>query len=253
MLRSVHKTLAAGTNYLSHQVGNEELYLLGANLEVQDSLGNPTRNAAGNIWLQAINEANAISLSVGNLRNGCIQGFGCLPLMRGYEIQAAVYHATADEIAKLNLILVTPDDAKAKGMNLVPSWQPSISALPVYPNGKPKLVTTTGAATVTTVSLRPADGYIYEVIEAWAYHDDGADRKFTWNYYDGTTTINQEQTATISSSHRIHLGFEPTGYLGQKTLRPPVLTYDCYLRCTLDALAAGKTLTVGGYVLEYSE
>jgi len=253
MLRSVYKKLLAGTNNLTHQIGNQELWLLAANLEVADSAGNPTRNAAGNIYVQAINEANAFSLAVGNLRNGCIQGFGCIPLLRGYEIKAEVYHATADEVAKLNIMVLTTQEAKALGIPLAPNWMQRTDALPTHGLGKPTLVYTAGAAAATSVNLRPSDGYLWEVSVAWAGHDDnGNNPTITWSLEDGTNSVNFLTSNAANLNTPIAIG------QFNVTQRPPtyyrlILSYDVYAKATYSVMGAGKIPFVTGLVREYCE
>lgn len=255
MLRTVHKTLSAGANYLTYQIGNQELFLLGANLEVADSAGNSTRNAAGNIWLQQINEANALSLAVGNLRNGCIQGYGCLPLERGYEIQSAIYHATSGEIGKLNLMVMTAEIAKKLGIPLNPHWSQRQDSIPIMHNGRIKCVQVVGTASATTANLRPGDGYIWEIMECWMAHNDGTSRTLNWHIIDTIESLDipKESYASVASGDSIPYCVDGDDIKINMLLSPLTISYDCYLQAKLDAISAGKQITIQALVREYSE
>jgi hypothetical protein len=251
MLRSVYLTLGAGTNNLKHAVGNERLWLIGANLEVTDSAGNSVNNVAGNIWVQSINEENSLSLAVGNMRNGQIAGFGCLPLDVGQEIVGRIYHATANYIGKLNLNFMTDVDAIKLGVT--PNWQSRIDAIPTFQYGKLKTISDSGSPDDTVITLRPADGYIYKVLMAMGWHDSDNAETVQWKMTDGTTTAEWMITAGNIAANTKKSVYSPTANYGVMCVEPLIVTYDVYLQFEISTPSAGETVYIDAVVLEYCE
>lgn len=254
MLRSVYKTLSAGENSLYWKVGSsEQLILVGVNGEITDSLGNSRFDRACNIWVQNMNEANALSLAVGNTRNGQVAGYGCMPLIPGMELKANFYHCASGDIGKLNIYIMNAEEANALGLSLSPNWQPRVDALPVFGYGKPVVGQVDGGDAVTTVNLRPADGYIWDVIWALGYHNDATQRICSWNIYDGTTTLKAMDTAALNTAARVDIHYRNATYNALDTHVPLRLTYDVYAQWKIAALDAGDHGFIDYFVLEYCE
>jgi len=251
-IRSVGLTCSAGANTLAYSVGSQDdLFLLGANLEEIDASDNPQPDS-GSIWIQDPQVDDAISLCHGGLSNGQLSGFGCIPLPMGSMIIGKVWHARAGYHAKLNLQLARLNDIR--GMNLSPNWVQANKAHQTMPCGRLKVVQNSGAATVTTVDLRPEDGYIWAILDAWALHDDATARTMGWQYFDGTTTITKETTTSAkSAAARNYLTSMTNNQYGGSLSGLPQLSYDVYAQATIAALAAGKILTVEALVLEFAE
>jgi len=252
-IKSVFKQpLVAGANTLSYGIGNQDdLWLLGANLEEVDASDNPQPDS-GSIWIQDTQLDNSISLCHGGMRNGQLSGFGAMPLPRGSEIVGKLWHSRAGYTGKLNLQISRLSDMPG---GIHPVWSQGAVAQNSIPRGKLKLYTLTGAATVTTVDLRPDDGYIWEVIEALASHDDPAPRTITWSYYDGTTRISKMASInkTVDVPHSLAALGTANSEIVNTCFGRPVATYDTYISATASALDPGKKLTVEAVVLEYAE
>lgn len=253
MIHTEYLTLSAGTNTFTYKIGNQLLWLLGVNLEVTDSGGNPKRNVSGSVWVQSPNLANVLSLCHGNLRNGQIAGYGCMPLADAKEIIGTVYHAGAGDIGKLNLYLADESYAKKAGLVLNPNWSVRPDVSTIIQHGKLVIVSASGAATAQTCDIRPSDGYLWEILSGWMYHDDGSARNLGWRFYDGTTTITTPLTTNTAANTKLYL------YMDQVAQDAPswnktLLSYDVYMQAYASAaLSAGKKLFFEGLALEYAE
>ena len=251
-LRTVEKVLAAGANYFTYKIGSGEGYLLGVNLQEKDSL-DQTQYDAGSVYVQDVNAQNAISLANGWLEGGQLAAFGCLPVQAGWEIKGVLWHARADYIGQLNLLL-SPGIASYKqgagfGSQSVSNfnWTPRPPVRASFPAGKLKIVTAEGAATVLKVDLRPDDGYMWQVLDAVCYHDD-AGQTLMWNYYDGTTTMNGAISAGMGANDTwsIHSIEGLRSGSGHQIM----LSRRVYAQANAGALVAGKKLYIRALVLE---
>jgi len=128
-----------------------------------------------------------------------------------------------------------------------------LETVQAFPLGVLRLIGPTGggAASAGPVTFRPDAGRQWDIIRAWAYHDDVTTGTLDlyWSIYDGTTQLNSEVlTITANTEHF------PLGYFANPTYHSPGLraTRDVYyqLRSTA-APAAGKQLVIAGLVMEY--
>jgi len=249
-IKSVFKQpLVAGANTLSYGIGNQDdLWLIGANLEEVDTSDNPQPDS-GSIWIQDTQLDNAVSLCHGGLRNGQLSGFGAMPLPRGSEIVGKLWHCRAGYSAKLNLYLALLSDLPS-GVN--PSWSQASVAGQSRDYGKIKIVSVDGVAATSPVTCRPDDGYIWQVMMMWAYHDNAAALNCSWEFYDGTSqaTLAVHQTAASILMHLIEYdsAADASAYSGKI-----LVSYDTYLRYNVPAIAAGKKGFIRGCVLEFAE
>lgn len=252
MLRSVYKTLGAGDNDLIWKVGSEPLFLIGVNLEVQDSSGNSVNNIAGNIWVQTVagRSDDSISLAVGLARTGQIAGYGCLPLYPGQEIKGQLYHCTANDIGKLNVYAIPQKDMKSGS----PAWTPRTDAIPMYHQGVQKIKNFTGAAAGTAVDIRPDAGYIWEIIELAGYHDDSGGNQDLWfMYYDGTNWFYKYPKTNVAANVRVYFPHADQGTEAYNSMTAPLtITRDVYLKLGAGAMGAGKKLYANSVVREYT-
>jgi len=242
-VRSVYLTpTAAGINNLVHKVGNEK-YLVGISLEETDNTLNCPACDGANLWIQDPVNNNAISLINGWMEGGSIGGWGCIPLKQGHEICGTVYHSTAGNQLKLNLMF---SDAPSTMFGFTP--KPLANAQ--VPHGRLKVIIVSGAAADAVLELQPALGYVWEVIDAWAYHDDGTARTLNWAYTDGTNTISKGATGTTASGVRFPFYVNSTsGWLGSQS----TLTNSVYATCTASGMAAGNHMYLNALVREYAE
>lgn len=251
-IRSVYiDPTVAGVNNFTYKIGDEK-FLIGASLEEYDqTLAAPACDGA-NIWIQDPQNSNAISLSNGYMEGGCLAGFGCIPLRQGHEIIATVYHSTAGNYARLNLMF---SDSPAS----VFGWTTKPLAKPVIPFGNLKLVQVNGAADDTSIDLRPGSGYKWEIVTAWAYHDDTAARALRWSYTDGTTTISKSTHAltganvAVGAVYPINITYMSTSLVVPDVPNQLTLSNAVYATVTANTLTAGKAIYISALVREYAE
>lgn len=94
---------------------------------------------------------------------------------------------------------------------------------------------TTGAATVTTLSFAPAAGEEWIVWDAWISHDDPAARDLGFQVYDGASTITIPHTSAVAAGTKCKIS--------DKIATPIILRETEAIVFTASALAAGKKLT----------
>lgn len=248
---SVTKTLSAGANDFVYHVGNQDdLVLLGVNLAETDTPdGNPIPDSAS-VWLQDPTEKNTLSLCHGYMKNGQLAGYGCMPLQRGSQIVGKIWHARAGYHGKFCLFVATRSELG----QFSPSWSPSVAASAVYPYGKLRVIKVEGTAADTIIELKPEAGYIWQVIEAWGYHDDATQRKLNWGYTDGVTSIEKMISGNLTTlTDKWYLGYDSTNADMNSLLSALILTNNSWATLTADALAAGKKIYIEALVLEHAE
>lgn len=129
--------------------------------------------------------------------------------------------------------------------------------LPSFHAGKPKLVTVDGVANDTTIELQPDSGYMWLVIWAQGYHDDGANPTLTWAYYDGTNTVPVQTSdiGAISTAENMPLGatMQEGSVISNCFTAPAYIDNTVYLRLSASALAAGKKIFIRAMVLEFAQ
>ncbi len=263
VLRSVNLTLSAGANTFSHKIAPKDEFLVAANLEETDASGNPQWDS-GSIWIQDDQGDASLSLVHGGMVNGQIAGFGLLPLPASGSIIGKIWHARAGHLGKFNVYTATareiqkvPPDGyyPSAGAGGIPGFNWNVRQITnnQLPAGRPKIIAVDGAATVVTVALRPDDGYIWQVMEAVAFHDDPAARNATWRYYDGTNEVAKDTLVGLAATNPFFLS-DPDGTMDANSVMGSlILNNRVYADSTLNALAAGKKLYIRALVLEMAE
>lgn len=249
LLKSVYKTLAAGANYMYWKAGAEGIYLLGVNLEENDSGGTIPQVDGASIFIQDPAGQGALSLAHGGLVNGQISGYGCLPLTPITEVVAVLWHATAGSIGKLNVMVGTREEL---GENITPGWNPRQVANDIKHYGPLTAQLVSGTGTDTWVDIRPPLGMIWEIVELWYWHDDaGNDRTTTLSYRNGSTNYSRQSWTNLSPSVKVPFSIEATGYpvLGA----PVTIDYQTYIRIQAAVMTAGKHHFANVVYREYTE
>lgn len=114
--------------------------------------------------------------------------------------------------------------------------------------GNVKIVKVVGDADDTTVEFRPDEGKQWQVLDAWAYHNDSTNRAIKWQYYDGTTTINKAVNSIGANSQWALVRNISDTYLAAG---PIYLSYDVYARVNVSVLTAGKLIVIEALVMEF--
>jgi hypothetical protein len=248
-LRSVNQTLSAGANTLKWEVGNQEdLLLLGVNLEETDTSDNPQPDS-GSIFVQDPSEANSISLAHGGMVNGQLSAFGCLPLNRGQEIIAKLWHARANYNGKFNVYLA--ERSQFPQLQLAFNWFQRQSPSPNFTYGKLKVGSVVGSVGVTPQNLRPDDGYIWRIVEATGENDEGGLTCY-WQFTDGTTTVLGPGTSPAANNPSGINAYDSN--LDMPRFAWPVyISYDVYLQFAAIGLGGAKKITIKYVVEEFAE
>lgn len=119
--------------------------------------------------------------------------------------------------------------------------------------GKLKLVDLEGVATGQALDIRPDEGFVWEVLAAWGWHDDAAAKNLAWQFHDGTDTIETPSSNNTAANAKLYL------YVDQAAQDAPSfyqvqISNRVYMRFTANVvLAAGKKLYFQALVMETAE
>jgi hypothetical protein len=123
--------------------------------------------------------------------------------------------------------------------------------MPVLDTGKVKPIAVDGAADDITIELQPADGFEYEVVDLWGYHDDGGgNQTLSWALTNGVTTVSHTGASKAASDNH---HFPLYGSTNVMLASPLYIDHQNYLQLSAGALGAGKKLFIRGIVYERAQ
>jgi hypothetical protein len=122
--------------------------------------------------------------------------------------------------------------------------------------GTPKLISLDGVANALTLNLRPGNGFVWHIVDAWGLTDDTSNRICFWTFYDGTTTLTK-MGKTLLNTYLEGCSIYETPIDGAnwyfRSGSPIIINYRNYAIFNAPALTAGKLIKIRAQVLEYGE
>ena len=128
-----------------------------------------------------------------------------------------------------------------------------MNTTPTFPAGKLRKISIDGVATVTTGTLRPEAGFVWRVIEAWAYHDDTVNRQTGWRYEDGAGSALLKTRADLAADAKIFITQDGAVVTMATPAGEIILSNRVYASVIIAGLAAGKKLYIRALVQEFAE
>lgn len=222
-------------------------YLIVAALTESDPATTPAGQLqpdCGNVKLMRSDVASqSVDLIGGWMRSGKLNWSGCVPIVEPWRVRGSLFHARNGCNGQLDLLISdTP----------LPNGSTGPPTTPVFPYGKLRVVTATGVAAAQTVALQPDQGYIWDVLVAWGYHDDTSSRNLYWSFTDGTN-VTRGGTVGMAAPGYLPINGQLIGTYAQPIGNQLTLSNRVYAVFNSDAaLNAGKKLYVTALVREYA-
>ena len=249
ILQSSTKVLSDGSNDLEYKIGGDDQYLISINLEETDDTKAFSQPDFGSIWLQDPTSSSSISLANGWLDAGQISGYGCLPLLKGSKIKGRLWHARDSYIGKLNVFIAAKNELPGQ---ITPNWYVKTPGISIKKYGKLVGNVIDHTAEDLTMDIRPDDGFIWEIMELWFWHDDANARDLTPCYYDGITEFQRDYYSDVAQNYK--MPFPADKAQNYSVIMSPItISHDLWIRIKANALAGGKALHCNYIVREYAE
>ena len=122
-----------------------------------------------------------------------------------------------------------------------------------FPAGKLRVIQVEGGAAVVHILLQPDVGFVWQLLDCWAYHDDTENRTLQFGYSDGVLEVFKEVAGAKAAGIKWHLAASNTNQYGSSIMNLVVISNRVYVTLTADALTAGKKIYIEALVLELAE
>lgn len=115
-----------------------------------------------------------------------------------------------------------------------------------------RIIQVDGAPNALEIELRPPDGMVWHVIDAFGIHDDTTSRQIQWAYIDGNIGMSKGPTAAVAAGTRVPITVHAIAE-GSSISSPLILNHQIWAKLIVGTLTAGKLMKIRALVRETDE